>query len=76
MASKDQKILKVLKAEIDGVPERYKGYREDLGILLEELLKSEHAHSISRTSIVKIIGGLVNRAGKNLHEKQTGTKQD
>lgn len=67
MAYNDRKILGVLLKELDAVPERYDGYREDMTHLLTEVLNLEQEHAIKRIDIVKRIGDQVNTVGMSLH---------
>lgn len=67
MAYNDTKILQVLLEELNEVPERCVGYREDVAHLLADVLNFEREHAISKTNIVKRIADQVNTVGKGLY---------
>ncbi len=68
MAYNDEKILQVLLGELEEVPERCEGYRKKLGLLLDDVLKIEQEHAISRTNVIKKISDRVNTAGMFLYK--------
>ena len=67
MAYNDKKILQVLLGELEEVPERCDGYREDIAHLLGDVLNFEREHAISRTNVVKKIADQVNTVGLDLY---------
>lgn len=71
MAYNDKKILQVLLGELNKVPERCEGYREELGHLLGDVLNFEREHTIARTNVVKKIADQVNTVGMMLHKSRT-----
>lgn len=73
MAYNDKKILNVLLGELEKVPERCEGYRDDMAHLLAEVLNIEREHAIARTNIVKKIADQVNTVGMSLHKNRVGT---
>lgn len=76
MAYNDKKIIKVLFGELNGVPERYEGYRSDLRHLLGDVLLVEHEHAISKTSVVKRIADQVNTLGMSLYKSRPDSEAD
>ena len=72
MAYNDRKILQVLLGELEDVPERCDGYREELGQLLGDVLNVERDHAIARTNVVKQIADQVNTVGMFLHRNRPG----
>ena len=50
-----QKIVDILLKECSSVPERGKGYREELTWAVADILSEERAHRVSRTRIQKFI---------------------
>lgn len=74
MAYNDKKILQVLLEELDKVPERCDGYRQELKDLLGTVLILEHDHAISRTNVVKKIADRVHRVGMSLYRANSGSK--
>lgn len=70
MAYNDDRILIVLIGELEKVPERCEGYRENLRHLLRDVLRCEEKHTLSRRTIVKDIASLVNKVGMNLYKSR------
>lgn len=70
MAYNDRKILEVLLREIKEVPERYKGYQDDLAHLLGDVLIYERDHAIMKKNVVQKIADQVNIVGKLLHKNR------
>lgn len=70
MAYNDDRILFVLIGELEKVPERCEGYRENLRLLLRDVLRCEEKHALSRRTIVKDIANLVNKVGMNLYKSR------
>ena len=63
MAYNSKKILQVLHDELGEVPERVKGYREELGHLLGDVLIFSKEHIKNRTNVNKKIADQVNKVG-------------
>lgn len=70
MAYNDRKILEVLLGELEGVPERCDGYREDVAHLLGDVLNFERDHAITRINIVNKIADQVNTVGTELYKSR------
>ena len=70
MAYNDKKILQVLLGELEKVPERCNGYREDVAHLLGDVLNYEREHAISKINVVKKIADQVNTVGMALHNSR------
>jgi hypothetical protein len=70
MAYNDKKILGVLLGELQTVPDRCKGYREEVGQLLGDVLQAEREHSIAKTNVVKKIGDQVNTVAMWLYRER------
>lgn len=75
MAYNDKKILQVLSGELDRLPERCEGYREELGHLLGDVLNLEREHAVARTNVVKKLADQVNTVGMFLYRSRR-TKGD
>lgn len=76
MAYSDKRIIQVLFGEVNGVPERYEGYRRDLRHLLGDVLLVEYEHAISRTSVVKKIADQVNTLGMSVFKSRPDSEAD
>ena len=70
MAFNDKKIAKVLVAECTKVPDRCKGYREEVTDLLADVLNLEREHAIGRINIAQKIGDQINTVGMFLFNKK------
>ena len=73
MAYNDKKILQVLLEELNEVPERCDGYREDVANLLADVLNFEREHAISKTNIVKRIADQINTVGMDLYTSRSSS---
>jgi len=67
----NDKILQVLMAEIDVVPERCFGYQTELKDLLADVLSFEREHIISKINVVKKIADQVNNVGMFLYKSRS-----
>jgi len=76
MAYNDKKILEVLLGELDEVPERCEGYREEVGHLLGDVLNIEREHTIAKTNVVKKISNQVNTVGMFLYRSRAESEAD
>ena len=76
MAYNDKKILQVLLGELEKVPERCNGYREDVAHLLGDVLNFEREHAISKINVVKKIADQVNTVGLALHNSREKNDSD
>ncbi len=76
MAYNDRKILEVLIAQLDSVPDRCKGYKSEFSHLVGDVLQLERSHSIARTSIVPKIGDQVNTVGMYLHNTRAAAEEN
>lgn len=74
MAYNDKKILQVLLEELDKVPERCPGYKEEFSHLLGDVLQAEHRNLIARAPIVKQITDKVNAVGMILYRSRSKTQ--
>lgn len=70
MAYNDTKILDVLMGELEAIPERCDGYKEEVAHLLGDILNYERDHAISKTNVVQKIGDQINTVGMLLYKKQ------
>ena len=76
MAYNDKKIIQVLLGELNSVPERYEGYRNDLRHLLGDVLLLEHEHAIAKMSVVKKVADQVNTLGMSLYKSRPDSEAD
>lgn len=74
MAYNDKKILQVLLEELDKIPERCPGYKEEFTPLLGDVLGIERGHLTARTDVVKQIANKVNATGMILYRSRSKTQ--
>ena len=61
MSFKDEKIVKILLAEVKNSENRCQGYHEELTEALSEVVQLERAHLFRKTNIAVDIGEIISR---------------
>jgi len=61
MSYKDEKIVKVMLAEVANVPQRCDGYHEELAEALADIVQRERSHLFQPTKIVVEVGDIIGR---------------
>ena len=70
MPLNERKIIEIISEECAGIGERYKGYREDIGDVITDILMYEHGHRVSKTNIQKDINKRCDDAARLLVKKR------
>jgi hypothetical protein len=63
---KNKKVVSIILEQCDKLAERCEGYREEVKVLVSEILEYERNHRISPTSIQKKINDKFNATSKFL----------
>ena len=70
MPLNEQKILRIIFNECESIEERYDGYRDDLVILIADIITDERQHRVQGTNIQQKINDKCNAAGDYLARKR------
>ena len=70
MPLNEQKIIRIIFNECESIEERYDGYRDDLVILIADIITDERQHRVQGTNIQQKINDKCNAAGDHLARKR------
>ena len=70
MPLNEQNIIRVIFNECESIEERYEGYKEDLVILIADIITDERQHRVQGTNIQQKINDKCNAAGDYLARKR------
>ena len=70
MPLNEQKIIRIIFNECESIEERYDGYRDDLVILIADIITDERQHRVQGTNIQQKINDKCNAAGDYLARKR------
>ena len=70
MPLNEQKIIRIIFNECESIEERYDRYRDDLVILIADIIADERQHRVQGTNIQQKINDKCNAAGDYLARKQ------
>ena len=70
MAFNKEKILSILNDQIDHLDERCGGYKEEMRNLVNNVVRLETEHSVSRTNVSQKIEEYIIKTGKFLKENE------
>ena len=70
MAFNKEKILSILDDQIDQLDEKCDGYKEEMRNLVNNVVRLETEHSVSRTNVSQKIEEYIIKTGKFLKENE------
>ena len=70
MPLNEKKIIGIILEECQSVPERCKGYKEEIIDVVTDIITAERQHRIQGTNIQQKVGDKCNSAGRFLSENR------
>ena len=74
MAFNKEKILSILDDQIDQLDERCDGYKDEMRNLVNNVVRVETEHSVSRTNVAQKIEDYIIKTGKFLKENEVSSE--
>ena len=71
MALDPKKLLKAFELKLDGMEERYTGYKKELLHTVGDIVLAEREHMVRHTSVQQTIVALCERLGALLHQNSS-----